>query len=66
MTTFFVKLNKTALYKKKKIIIRKQKIIKRIIFTLFLLQKIKFEEIRKNCSCIIIYYYNYIIIYNYI
>jgi len=30
-----------------------QKIIKRIIFTLFLLQKVKFEEI-KNCSYIIV------------
>jgi len=29
---------------------RKQKIIKKIIFALFLLQKVKFEEIRKNCS----------------
>jgi len=38
---------------------RKQKIIKRIIFvvsfTLFLLEIIKFEEIRKNCSYIIVY-----------
>jgi len=31
---------------------------------LFLLQKVKFKEIRKNCSYIIIYYYiSYIIIY---
>jgi len=39
------------------IIIRKQKIIKRIIFALFLLQKIRFEEIRENESHIIIYNY---------
>jgi len=42
------------------IIIRKQKIFKRVIFVLFCLQKVKFEEIRKNCSYIIIYY-NYIL-----
>jgi len=42
---------------------RKQKIIKRIIFALFLLQKIKFEEIRKYCLYIIIYKLLYIIIY---
>jgi len=59
--SFFVKL---LLYTRKiTIIIRKQKIIKRIIFTLFLLQKIKFEEIKKNYSYIIIYYYNYILLY---
>jgi len=52
---FFVKL----LFDTRKliIIIRKQKINKKIIFALFLLQKIKFEEIRKNCSYIIIYHY---------
>jgi len=41
---------------------KKQKIIKRIIFALFLLQKVKFEEIRKNCFYIIIYRSLYIII----
>jgi len=59
--TFFVKLLLNT--RKKKIIIRKQKITKRIIFALFFLQKVKFEEIRKNCSYIIIYHYNYVIIY---
>jgi len=47
---FFVKL---LLDTRKKI----RKHIKRKIFTLFLLQKVKFEEIRKNCSYIIIYDY---------
>jgi len=45
---------------RKKIIIisrKHKKIIKRIIFTLYFLQKVKFEEIRKNCSYIIIYHY---------
>jgi len=32
-----------------------KQIIKRIIFALFLLQIIKFEEIKKNCSYIIVY-----------
>jgi len=41
---------------------RIQKIIKKIIFALFLLQKVKFEEIRKNCSYIIIYTSLFIII----
>jgi len=39
-----------------------QKIIKKIIFALFLLRKIKFEEIRKYCSYIIIYKLLHIII----
>jgi len=39
---------------RKIIIIRKQKIIKKIIFALFLLQKVKFKKI-KNSSYIIIY-----------
>jgi len=30
------------------------------VIILFLLQKVKFEEIRKNCSYIIIITYNYI------
>jgi len=42
---------------------RKQKIIKRIIFALFFLQIIKFEEIRNNCLYIIVYNDLYIIIY---
>jgi len=41
---FFVKL---LLNTRKIIIIRKQKIIKRIIFALFLLQKDKFEKNKK-------------------
>jgi len=46
------------------IIMRKhKKIIKKVIFALFLVQKIKFEEIRKNCSYIIIYRSSYVIIY---
>jgi len=52
--SFFVKL----LFDTRKVIIItiiKQKIIKRIIFVLFLFQKIKFEEIRKN------YYINHYI-----
>jgi len=50
--SFFCKI----LLDTRKIIIRKQKIIKRIIFALFLLRKIKFEEIKKNYPYIIIYY----------
>jgi len=51
---------------RKIIIMRKHKKLKRyllfkkIIFALFLLQKVKFEEIRKNCSYIIIYKLSYI------
>jgi len=47
------------------IIMRKQKMITRIIFALFLLQIINFEEIRKNClyTCVIVYNDLYIIIY---
>jgi len=58
----FVKL----LFDTRKIIIMRKykKIIKRIIFALFLLQKkVKFEKIRKNCSYIIVYRLLYIIIY---
>jgi len=48
---------------RKKILMRKQKIIKKKFFALFLLQKVKFEEIRKNCLYIIIYKSLHIIIY---
>jgi len=37
------------------VIMRRGKIIRRIIFALFLLQKIKFEEMIKNCQYKIIY-----------
>jgi len=37
------------------VIMRRGKIIKRIIFALFFLQKIKFEEMTKNCPYKIIY-----------
>jgi len=49
---FFVKL----LDIRKKIIRKHKKIIKRIIFILFLLQEVKFEEIRKK-----LFLYHYII-----
>jgi len=35
---------------------KKQKMIKSMIFMLFLLQKVNFEEIRKYCFYIIMYY----------
>jgi len=41
-----------------------ENLIKRIISALCLLQKVKFEEIRKSCSYIIIYGLLYIITYN--
>jgi len=58
--SFFSKI----IFDTRKIIImmRKQKIIKRIIFALFFLQIINFEEI-KNCLYVIIYNNLYIIIY---
>jgi len=36
-----------VLFATRKIIIKEQKIIKRIIFALFLLQKVKFKKIKK-------------------
>jgi len=59
--SFFVKL---LLNTRKIIIIRKQKIIKRIIFALFLLQKVKFDK-NKKIVFIQLSLQLYIIVYNY-
>jgi len=44
---------------------RRGKIIKRIIFVLFLLQKIKFGEMENNYPCVIIYIYLRLKVYIY-